>query len=291
MTRKMQLRNNNNSRIITDMSKEMSVDVDVDKSTANLIILLCFYMRIKKLFHMDSVIAIILSFVGGILDIYCLFNFDFYATMHTGNIIKMVENFVDGNYIDFLYTVLFILFFIIGLFIANALDKRLISFGHRGFLNVSLLFFVIILLIPNDKEPGEMSILKLISACICGFLGALLIHSFTRFGRYSYSSTAMTSNMNRAVSNVYERITKKDKSLNYGIGVYAFIFLFFVLGVASGYVFMKLVPFPDTKFWNLYSNNLILIVPIFLITSLLVVISNKDKIRQIDSDEENTREE
>ena len=238
-------------------------------------------MSKNKFFNTESMTAIVLSFVGGILDIYCLFNFDFYATMHTGNIIKMVENLIDGKIELFIDTILFILFFIEGLFITNFLEKKTRFNGIKISLVISLIFFTVIALIPNDDPPGDLSVAKMFSACVCGYEGALLIHSFTRFGKYSYSSTAMTSNMNRAVSNVYDRIATKDKTLNYGIVVYALIFIFFVLGVTGGYAYMKLVPFPVSGFWNLYKFNLLLIVPIVLICILLLSLkikkTNKEK--------------
>ena len=233
-------------------------------------------MKEKSFFNLESVTAIILSFVGGILDIYCLFNFDFYATMHTGNIIKMIENLLDGNIEDFIYTILFIVFFLIGLFIANSFEKKRNHIGVRGHILLCLLFFAIIVLIPNDKDPGKMSVFKLISACHCGFLGAILIHSFTKFGNYTYSSTAMTSNMNRAISNIYDRITTKEKKYNYGIAIYGFIFFMFISGVAAGYAFFKFVVFPDTAFWNLYKYNIILLVPILCVSVALIINSKKD---------------
>ncbi|MCR5457339.1 MAG: DUF1275 domain-containing protein [Clostridiales bacterium] len=246
-------------------------------------------MREKSFFNLESVTAIILSFVGGILDIYCLFNFDFYATMHTGNIIKMVENLIDGNIEDFIFTILFIVFFTVGLFIANSFEKKHNHKGVNGHLIICLVFFVFIFAIPNDNEPGVLSAFKLFSACICGFLGALLIHSFTHFGNYTYSSTAMTSNMNRAVSNVYDRVITKDRKFNYGIAIYGLIFLFFISGVMAGYAFMRLIPFPDTDFWNLYKYNFIILIPIICV-SITYFINSKSQ-RKSEALEQTVQEE
>ena len=87
----------------------------------------------------------------------------------------------------------------------------------------------------------------------------------------------MTSNMNRAISNVYDRVTTKDKKYNYGIAIYGFIFFFFILGVSAGYAFFKFVPFPETSFWELYKYNFILLVPILCVAISLIINSKYAK--------------
>ena len=72
----------------------------------------------------DSIMAIILSFIGGILDIYCLVNFDLYATLHTGNMIKLATYFIDKDSFMFLTTTLILLSFGIGIYLANVIENR-----------------------------------------------------------------------------------------------------------------------------------------------------------------------
>ncbi|MBQ9308112.1 MAG: DUF1275 family protein, partial [Clostridia bacterium] len=65
----------------------------------------------KRLLKTDAVIAVVLSFVGGMLDVYCLFNFNVYATLHTGNMIKLMTHLLDGNFAAFLDTTFVIIAF------------------------------------------------------------------------------------------------------------------------------------------------------------------------------------
>mgnify|MGYP003571360539 CR=1 FL=1 len=219
----------------------------------------------------EALTAIILSFVGGILDVYCLFNFNVYATLHTGNIIKLVTNLVDGNISMFLATLFILIAFSVGIFFVNWFEKRHEKTGMKASLVMSIILLVLAMCVPNDTAPGILSNLKFLAATIFGFEGAFILHSFVKFGDYSYSATTMTANINRLVTNVYNRVSTKDKKYNLGIFVYLLIFAFFMLGVGVGYCFLKFLPTFETGFMSLYGYNLILIVPALCLLSILIM--------------------
>ena len=77
-----------------------------------------------RLFRYEAFVAVTLSFIGGIFDVYCLFNFNIYAMLHTGNIIKLVINLIDGEYAMFLITLLIVLAFAAGIYLANMYEHR-----------------------------------------------------------------------------------------------------------------------------------------------------------------------
>ena len=225
----------------------------------------------------ENIIAVILSFIGGILDIYCLMNFDLYATLHTGNIIKLATCLIDKNYYMFIATFLIILFFGVGIYIANAIENGKKEKNIKKLFVASIVILIISLFIPNDAPQGELSGLKMISAILFGLEGAFIIHSFVSFGEFYYSATTMTSNVNRLVTSVYKRVHDKDKNNNYGILTYLFIFIFFMLGVAAGYLYLTSVPNFENRFVNLYKYNFLIIIPIILMIICLIITDVKSK--------------
>ena len=78
----------------------------------------------KRRLKPDAVIAVALSFVGGLLDVYCLFNFNVYATLHTGNIIKLMTHLLDGNFTAFLDTLFVLVAFAVGIYLTNIYENR-----------------------------------------------------------------------------------------------------------------------------------------------------------------------
>ena len=232
----------------------------------------------NKLIDSESIIAIILSFIGGLLDIYCLFNFNIYGMLHTGNVIKLVTNLIDGNIDMFLATLFIIISFMIGIFLSNLYEQKRKKKSISGLLIIATIILLLIIFVPNDKEAGILSYFKYVAALLFGLEGAFILHSFAKFGDYSYSATTMTANINRFVTNIYERVVNKDKTKGYGILTYALIFIFFMIGVALGYSYMKFIPIFDSGFMGLYEYNFILFIPLsLLIVTLILTIKIEQK--------------
>ena len=229
----------------------------------------------------ENIIAVILSFIGGILDIYCLINFNLYATLHTGNIIKLATYLIDKNYSMFLATFLIVFFFCVGIYIANAIEDSKKGNNIRKLLIVSIITLVIALFIPNDTPQGELSVIKMLSAVIFGLEGAFIIHSFVSFGEFYYSATTMTANVNRLVTNIYKRVHDKDKNNKYGILTYFLIFIFFMLGVAVGYIYLTSVSDFENQVMNLYKYNFLILIPIILMLICLWITDEKDNSNKI----------
>ncbi|MBQ8160546.1 MAG: DUF1275 domain-containing protein [Clostridia bacterium] len=233
----------------------------------------------KKALKSDAIIAVVFSFVGGLLDVYCLFNFNVYATLHTGNMIKLMTHLVDGNFAAFLDTTFVIVAFAIGIFLTNMYENSRKKRDERELFLISFALLLLASLAPNDRVPGELSTWKRIAAFLLGLEGAFLIRSFIRFGEYTYSTTTMTANINRLVTVIHKRVREKDKSQNYAILVYTMIFLSFLLGVACGYGYLRAVPDEGSGWWHWYRYNLILLAP--MICMLVLWISARRKHQKV----------
>ena len=223
------------------------------------------------LLRYEATVAIVLSFIGGIFDVYCLFNFNIYAMLHTGNIIKLVTNLIDGEYAMFLATFLIVLAFAVGIYLANVYEHRRKEKGNKSLLIISMLLLLAAAAVPNDTAPGVLSPLKLLASVLLGLEGAFLVHSFIRFGDYSFSATTMTADINRFVTGIYNRISTRDKKHNYGILAYLFIIFFFILGVGLGYGYLRRLPTYSEGFMKLYGYNLLLLLPMLCMVVLLIV--------------------
>ena len=222
----------------------------------------------KQALNTDAITAISLSFVGGLLDVYCLFNFNVYATLHTGNMIKLMTNLLDGNISMFLETLFVLIAFAVGIFLTNIYESTRKNRDKRELFLISAALLLLSALAPSDGAPGTLSPWKLVAAALIGLEGAFLIHSFMRFGKYSYSATTMTANINRLMTVLHKRIREKDKTQDYAVVVYFLIFISFLFGVACGYGYLSKVPVPESGWLHLYAYNLILILPILSMLGL-----------------------
>ena len=141
-------------------------------------------MNIKHPLFYEAFVAVVLSFIGGVFDVYCLFNFNIYAMLHTGNVIKLVVNLIDGDFMMFLATLLIVLAFAVGIYLANVYEHHRKDRSNKGLLVISILILVAAAVVPNDSPPGTLSPLKFLSAVLLGLEGAFLVHSFIKFGDY-----------------------------------------------------------------------------------------------------------
>ena len=222
----------------------------------------------KSSLKKDAVVAVSLSYVGGLLDVYCLFNFNVYATLHTGNMIKLAMHLLDGNLSSFLDTLFVVLAFATGIFLTNMYESSRKKRNEQELFFISFGLLFLAALMPNNAPPGVLSAWKRSAAALLGLEGAFLIRSFMRFGGYAYSATTMTANISRLVTAIHRRVREGDRSQNYVILVYLLIFLFFLLGVACGYGYLRSIPAADSGWLYLYGCNLILFVPMLIMLLL-----------------------
>ncbi len=228
-------------------------------------------MKIKSQFHYEATMAILLSFVGGIFDIYGLYNLNIYAMLHTGNVIKLSTFLIDGNMEMFIATLTIVATFALGILVANLYEYKRKGGNKKELLMITILLLVVTALIPNDQDPGVLSPIKILAGAMFGLEGAFLVHSFVRFGEYTYSATTMTANINRLMTNIFDRIVTKEKKHNKVIAIYLSIFLFFSLGVTFGYIYMKFLPDFNNAFMDLYGYNLLLLLPLACLIHLLLL--------------------
>ncbi|MBQ9328512.1 MAG: DUF1275 domain-containing protein [Solobacterium sp.] len=210
----------------------------------------------------EAFIAILLSFIGGILDVYCLYNFNIYALLHTGNIIKLAAYLVDGDWMMFLITLTIVLSFAGGVYLSNLYGHHHLGNRNRHSMRISMGLLVLAICIPNDVNPGVISPMKLGAGILFGLLGAFLTNNFFRFSTYGYSATTMTANINRLMTNLYVNRQEGKGTFDYSVKVYLLIFAMFIVGAIIGYAYMRFVPEVSSGFLRYYRYNLVLLIPL-----------------------------
>lgn len=219
--------------------------------------------------------AVVLSFIGGMLDVYCLDNFNIYATMHTGNTIRLALNIADGNYSVIPEPLMIMIAFAIAIYVANVYESRRGKESLKGMLLIKAVLLIAAIFIPVDDNPMQFSFYDLLSAFVFGFIGAFIIHSFVKFNSNAYSATMMTANINRLMTTVFKRFSTKDKKHNYTILLYVLIILAFMLGVGFCHLYMKNAV-SITGWNNHFSRNIVLLIPAVLMLVLVLSLHRKE---------------
>lgn len=188
----------------------------------------------------NIVTPIILSFVGGFFDIYCLIyrggNFCF---LQTGNLIYLARDIINSNYPS-VYRCLYIFAaFSIGLIIANLLSYLLRKKNKECLIHIILLTIVFFLIIPNYFFAKTNTFdWSYIGVFALGLVGGILLESF-RFSYLAYTSTMMTNNYKMFMHALLTGVIEKNKGERHKAYIYFLIILAFVLGVLIYTLFYK----------------------------------------------------
>lgn len=200
--------------------------------------------KIKKKFNTEFLekdatetlsFAMMLAFVGGIMDIYTyIVRGNVFATGQTGNLVLVAMHLSEGDYIRMLYPLVPILFFWIGNFAAWHILYSHANGNKLLWKRVILLLEIIILFIAGWIPADYPDIL----ANICVSISASLqFCAFRKFGNtQNYASIFCTGNMRSCGDHYYQGIIRKDRQSLKKAFHYSYILLsFFVGAVMSGF--------------------------------------------------------
>ena len=203
----------------------------------------------KKSNVFEIVIAFLLTFSGGFVDVYTLvYREGLFANMQTGNLVKFCIALVNGSF-ELMYF-LPIISFCVGCVLATLLGKTKI---HKLIVLPTLF---VLYLIPGFL-PKE-TIWNIACVCVLSFAGALQFELFRECLKISYTNTMCTNNM-RLFS---ENIANWNKK--------AIFFLFIILSFAFGCVISALIG----KVMNTYSVSVI--SSIYLLVLVFTLLTKKD---------------
>lgn len=247
-------------------------------------------------------LALILSFCGGMLEAYSLTNRGFFALMQTGNLISVFINLVKGDWNSLLVSFVVVITFIIGLILSNFIEyiyEKKKKDYHPLELVISILLLILVIFIPVEYtreeailEAKDLSWPNVVSNILLALIGSMFLESFRKMNSKNFTSTMMTANLQRMVSSFFIGEEKHDKNEIISGFDYVFIILSFGLGVMASYGYFHLLKenFVDSN--NYYLQivpNLILILPILIILATLIgrtcyLKRNKMNVNEIDQD-------
>lgn len=235
------------------------------------------------------ILALLLSFCGGFLEIYSLVCKGRFALMQTGNLIYTFTSLISSNFYEALVYLLTIVSFILGLFFSNFIEYKYSKKGKDVHVIELILIEVLILInifIPteffqNDNilEANSLSIYNIISDILLSLIGAMLLESFKKINSHNFTSTMMTANLDRMVHSFFVSYIKKDKDKNeeriYGFE-YIFIILSFGLGIISYFCYFYFLNKAnyfkiDANYFESILANLLLILPLIFILIITIV--------------------
>jgi uncharacterized membrane protein YoaK (UPF0700 family) len=169
--------------------------------------------------------AILLTFAGGFCDAYTfIYREGVFATMQTGNLIKLFVNLTNGVF-KLIY-LLPIIIFLLGVIIAVLLEKS------KYFSQITLIALLVSYVCAGfcpQKEAWDIVCVSILS-----LTGAMQFEAFRRCLEYRYTSTMCTNNMRLLAVSVAEK--KFDKTL-----LYIAIIVVFSIGVISGALLGKVM--------------------------------------------------
>ena len=174
-----------------------------------------------------------LIFLAGALDSYCYILHDgIFASMHTGNMIKIAVTLYYSEYGNIYKYVLPIILFMIGIFCAHFLTKT----KHPQAIPLILAFvcYAIGFAIPIGK-------LNVLASCIMAFGVALQLQAVRTIYGFPVATTMSTGNLRSLFENLGCYVSTKDKHYLRGVLVYTTLIVFFLLGLVAMALFLRII--------------------------------------------------
>lgn len=174
----------------------------------------------------------LLAIVGGFLDIYTYkVRGGVFANAQTGNIVLMAASIGEGKPYKFLYYILPIAAFILGVFVTEVIrhktnGEQFIHWRQLILLLEILLLFGIGFLSTGGLDP-EVNI-------AVSFVCSLQVSAFRKLHGLNYATTMCTGNLRTGTEELYRCLTKKDREAGKKALLYFLIIFMFITGVIFG---------------------------------------------------------
>lgn len=181
--------------------------------------------------------ALIMALVGGFLDIYTyLCRGKVFANTQTGNLVLLGHNIAEGNLKKVIYYALPIVFFMLGVSVAEVLEHLWKGKKHIRWEQVAIILEIAIMFVVMMIPLGTYDLLaNILVSYSCG----LQVQTFRKVNKLSYSSTMFTGNVKNAAERLSNfAITKEIDALESAM-VYFGIILMFIGGGIVGNLLIR----------------------------------------------------
>ena len=175
--------------------------------------------------------SMFLALSGGFQDAYTYNCRDeVFSNAQTGNVVLMSQNFLEGNFTAGLRYLFPILFFAMGVFLAENFQEHY-RYAKRLHWRQVLLAAEIVILAIVGFIPSSYNML---AAMLVSFACAIQVQTFRKVGGYSYASTMCIGNLRAGIHAAAEfGFSRKREDRNRAI-TYFTVILAFALGAVLG---------------------------------------------------------
>lgn len=176
-------------------------------------------------------IAGILSVSGGLQDAYTyMYRGKVFANAQTGNIVLLAQNLVDRNWQAALRYFSPLLFFALGVAMAECIRMRYQKAQKIHWRQLVLVMEIVLLFavgfFPNDID--------LLANAMVSFACAMQVQAFRKVNGYAFASTMCIGNLRSGMDSLVAFGHTRDKSLLYKALHYFGVILVFALGAGVG---------------------------------------------------------
>ena len=175
--------------------------------------------------------AVFLSLSGGLQDAYTyLFRGKVFANAQTGNIVLLAQNLVDRNWQAALRYFSPLLFFALGVAMAECIRMRYQKAQKIHWRQLVLVMEIVLLFavgfFPNDID--------LLANAMVSFACAMQVQAFRKVNGYAFASTMCIGNLRSGMESLCAYGKTKDKKILQKSGYYFGIIFLFAIGAALG---------------------------------------------------------
>ena len=176
-------------------------------------------------------IAGILSISGGLQDAYTyMYRGKVFANAQTGNIVLLSQNLVDRNWQAALRYFSPLLFFALGVAMAECIRMRYQK-AQKIHWRQLILVTEMVLLFAVGFFPNEMDLL---ANAMVSFACAMQVQAFRKVNGYAFASTMCIGNLRSGMESLCAYGKTKDKKILQKSGYYFGIIFLFAIGAALG---------------------------------------------------------
>lgn len=224
-----------------------------------------------------SLIFIILSFIGGMIE-YNTFYFDnMFCLMETGNLINLIDKLINFD-IYFVYPLTSLIAFIISSFVLGFIKRHLKN--EDRYISISLFILIVIsfidLFLIRKLDYKDIYFIKIISIILNTLFGVILVFIFPKFNNISFMPVMMSNNI-RIVSSLIGKVNEDDKIKRRS---YFIVIISFILGVIFSCLLIKykdkILPINSETY--LINHNIIFIFIFFLLIIVFYLYKKEKKL-------------
>ncbi|MFD2728624.1 YoaK family protein [Enterococcus camelliae] len=181
----------------------------------------------RKNFHEFRSVGLLLTFIGGAVDLYTYTHYGAFASAQTGNLILAITQGVNGEWEGMGKKLLSVLFFFIGVVTGKFMIRYFRQKGWTFWRLIILYVEAVLFLLISFKSVNSQT--TFVTMAIAFVTSAQWI-SFDKINGRVYTSLFTTGNMKGLASSLHDYLVTKEQAAFDGFIHYLLVVLAFIIG-------------------------------------------------------------